>query len=36
MEVVHSEVLQDLKAIEQATWRRTTANAWIKPGDLND
>ena len=32
MEAVHSEVLQDLKAIEQATWRRNVAQAWVKPG----
>lgn len=32
MEVVHSEVLADLKAIEKSTWRRTDKKAWIQPG----
>jgi hypothetical protein len=32
MEVVHSEVLADLKAIEKSTWRRTEKQAWIQPG----
>lgn len=31
MEAVHSEVLQDLKAIERDTWRRTDSHSWIKP-----
>lgn len=31
MEVVHSEVLADLKAIEKSTWRRTEKRAWIQP-----
>jgi hypothetical protein len=32
VEIVHREVLADLKAIEQATWRRTEKQAWIQPG----
>ncbi|MEN9885721.1 MAG: hypothetical protein RL758_299 [Pseudomonadota bacterium] len=32
MEVVHSEVLADLKAIEKSTWRRLENRAWIQPG----
>ena len=32
LELVQREVLQDLKAIEQATWRRNVAQAWVKPG----
>jgi len=31
LELVQREVLQDLKAIEQATWRRTDSQSWIKP-----
>lgn len=31
MEAVHSEVLQDLKAIERDTWRRTDKQSWIQP-----
>jgi hypothetical protein len=31
MEVVHSEVLADLKAIEKATWRRNEDLSWVKP-----
>lgn len=33
LEVVHRETLADLKAIEQATWRRNVAQAWVKPGE---
>lgn len=32
MEAVHTEVLADLKAVQQATWRRTDKQAWIQPG----
>jgi hypothetical protein len=32
LELVLREELQDLKAIEQATWRRTEKQAWIQPG----
>ena len=35
MEVVHSEVLQDLKSVEQDTLRRNERQAWIKPGNLS-
>lgn len=34
MEAVHSEVLQDLKAIERGTWKRKVAKVWVRPGDL--
>lgn len=32
--VVSVETLADLRAIEQATWRRTSSNAWIRPGGM--
>jgi hypothetical protein len=31
LELVLREELQDLKAIEQATWRRSDKQAWIQP-----
>lgn len=36
LEVVQREVLQDLKAEQQATWRRNVALARVKPGVLSD
>lgn len=36
VEIVHREVLADLKLEQQATWRRNVAQAWVKPGALND
>lgn len=32
VEIVHREVLADLKAVQQATWRRNVALARVKPG----
>lgn len=36
VEIVHREVLADLKAEQQATWRRNVAQARVKPGVLSD
>lgn len=36
VEIVNREVLADLKAEQQATWRRNVALARVKPGVLSD
>jgi len=34
VEIVHREVLADLKAVQYAGWRRRKAKALVRPGDL--